>query len=173
MKPCFSKLSHWDSCVLHEWQFIWYEAQVKSAEGRLKPFYRKCMPTDMPDGWKTRYHLPQSGLFTEIGRILFLKNINYWITMLCKVASNCELKRNAIPIVKGLHALLFYLFFRTSITTACTIKAMPNPNEVMMNKDKMPARSPKPPVFIMKLRKSSTNPSATATMKIRNAILSL
>ena len=66
-----------------------------------------------------------------------------------------------------------YLFFRVRITTAWTIKAIPNPNEVMMNKDKMPAKSPKPSVFIKKLRKSSTNPSATAMMKIRKAIFKL
>ncbi len=48
--PCFLKLSHLDSCVRHERQFMGFEAQVESAEGRLKPFYRKGMPTDMPGG---------------------------------------------------------------------------------------------------------------------------
>lgn len=70
-------------------------------------------------------------------------------------------------------SFLRYLLFRVTSTTACTMKAMPSPNEVMMNKDKIPAKSPKPPEFIRKLRKSSTNPSATATMKIRKAIFNL
>jgi hypothetical protein len=36
-KPCFPKLSHQDSCVRHERQFMGFEAQVESAEGKLKP----------------------------------------------------------------------------------------------------------------------------------------
>ncbi|WP_251672098.1 MULTISPECIES: hypothetical protein, partial [unclassified Sporosarcina] len=38
MKPCFLKLSHRYSCVRHERQFMGFEAQVESAERRLKPF---------------------------------------------------------------------------------------------------------------------------------------
>ena len=55
-KPCILKLSHWYSCMRHNRQIMGSEAQVKSAEQRLKPFLtEKGMPMDMPDGWKTKY----------------------------------------------------------------------------------------------------------------------
>jgi len=43
-KPCFLKLSHQDPCVRHERQFMGFEAQVESAEEKLKasPMEKVC-----------------------------------------------------------------------------------------------------------------------------------
>ena len=39
IKPCILKLSHQYSCMRHNGQIMGSEAQVESAEQRLKPFF--------------------------------------------------------------------------------------------------------------------------------------
>ncbi len=62
------------------------------------------------------------------------------------------------------------VFFFIKITINCTINAIPNPKEEMMNKDKIPSTSPIPFGFINKLRKNSAKPRVTPTKKILKAI---